>query len=380
VSRRQDRITDEAALWFVRAQDPDFTASDGEEFASWLAASAEHVQAYLSVASVTHDIREATAAYDVDELVELAREAADDRNVVALPAFDASSAMSVGDEYSSAADVAAVEEGKVRSRRPVFWATAASAVLAVIAGTFGFLQLTAPDPDLYATGVGEQVSFPLGDGSVVTLNAQSTLRVVYSDRFRDIRLLAGEAMFDVEKDPDRAFRVITDRAVIQAVGTQFNVRSRGGGTTVTVVEGVVDVQSTPGPSLSPGAVAQVPATADPPSTVSEPRRLTVGQQARVDGGEVAVIEASVRKATSWRERRLVFEAWALEDVVAEFNLYNDQQFAINDPNLATLAISGAFSADDRESFTLFLSEAGLAVSETLADGTIVLLDPRGGKR
>lgn len=375
MSRRQDRITDEAALWFVRAQDSEFSASDAEEFASWLAASAEHVQAYLSVASVTHDIREAAAAYDVDELVTLARKVADDQNVVALLGPDASLALSAGDDYPR--DVALAQASKVGGRRPMLWAAAAGVVLAVIAGTFGFLQLIAPDPDLYTTGVGEQVSFPLGDGSVVTLNAQSTLRVAYGDAFRDIRLIAGEAMFDVEKDPDRAFRVITDRAVIQAIGTQFNVRSRGGGTTITVVEGIVDVRSTPGPSASPGAAAQTPAAADPPPAVSEPRRLTVGQQARVDGGEVAVIEASVQKATSWRERRLVFEVWALEDVVAEFNLYNDQQFVISDPDLASRAISGAFSADDRESFALFLSEAGLARSDTLADGTIVLLDPRG---
>ena len=85
-----------------------------------------------------------------------------------------------------------------------------------------------------------------------------------------------------------------------------------------------------------------------------------------------MIETNVRKATAWRERRLVFEAWALEDVVAEFNLYNDQQFVVDDADLATHAISGAFSADDRESFALFLSEAGLALSETRADGTIVL--------
>lgn len=378
MSRRLDRIKDEAALWFVRVQDPDFAASDGEEFASWLAASAEHVQAYLSVASVTHDIREVAAAYDVDELVELAREAADEQNVVALLGPDASLALSADEEHPGGALAAAATAGKVRRRRPMLWATAAGAVLAVVGVTLGLLQLAAPDPGLYTTGVGEQVSFPLGDGSVVTLNAQSTLRVAYGDAFRDVRLIAGEAMFDVEKDPNRAFRVITDRAVIEAIGTQFNVRNRGGDTTVTVVEGIVDVRSTPGRSASPGAVAQQPDAAGPPPAALHPRRLTVGQQARVTGGEVAVSEANVQRATSWRERRLVFEAWALADVVAEFNLYNDQQFVIDDPDLATRAISGAFSADDRESFALFLSEAGLATSETLADGTIVLSDPRGG--
>ena len=371
MSRRLDTITDEAALWFVRAQDPDFSAADRKELASWLAGSAEHVREYLSVAAVRHDIREAAASYDVDELVELARTASDDQNVVALLGPDLSAPLGV-DDVIDPADTDVAVGGKTRRRRSVLWATAASVVLATIVGAFAYVQLTAPDPDLYTTGVGEQVSFPLDDGSVVTLNAQSILRVAYSDEFRDIRLVAGEAMFDVEKDPHRPFRVITDRAVIQAVGTQFNVRNRGGDTTVTVVEGIVDVQTAPGPTALPGSVAQLPVPDDRPPVIAQPTRLEVGQQARVNGGEVAVFETNVQKATSWRERRLVFEAWALEDVVTEFNLYNDQRFVIEDPSLATLAISGSFSADDRESFALFLSEAGLAVPEMRADGTIVL--------
>lgn len=383
MSRRRDRITDEAALWFVRAQDPDFSANDREELASWFAASAEHVQEYLSVSAVTYEIHEAVGAYDVDRLVALAREASDDRNVVALLGGNVSTTSGLGDEAHGSNGAVPAGDGSVRSRsRPVLWSMAAGVVLAVFAGFYTYLERDAPDPDFYATGVGEQVSFPLDDGSVVTLNAQSKLRVEYSDEFRDIELLDGEAMFDVEKDPNRRFRVVTDRAVIQAIGTQFNVRNRGGDMTVTVVEGVVDVQSTGrtstmGTSSLPGSVAQLPASSDPPvadstPVVRQPTRLKVGQQARVNGGDVAVIETNVQEAISWRERRLVFDAWALEDVVIEFNLYNDQQFFIDDAALATRAISGAFSADDRESFALFLFEAGLAVPEKRADGTIVL--------
>lgn len=380
MSRRIDRITDEAALWFVRAQDPEFSGEDRKELASWLAASAEHIQQYLSVSSVTYEIREVAASYDVDELVALARDTVEDVNVVTLLGPDVSAPGRIDDPSIAVNNAAA----RRRRRRPVMWAAAASTVLAVVAGVLGYLQLTAPDPDVFTTGVGEQVSFPLADGSVVTLNARSTLRVAFTHEFRDIQLVAGEAMFDVEKDPERPFRVITERAVIRAVGTQFNVRNRGGNTTVTVVEGIVDVQSAP-TSLRPlsGEVVEVPdetrperTTADPSPAVSEPTRLRVGQQARVDGGEVAVIETNVEKATSWRERRLVFESWALEDVVAEFNLYNNAQIVIADPRLAERAISGAFDADDRESFALFLSEAGLAAADTRPDGTIVLRTAR----
>lgn len=379
MSRRVDKITDEAALWFVRAQNPDFSGEDRRELASWFAGSAEHVQEYLSVAAIRHEIREIAAAYDVDKLVDLAREASDDRNVVALPDPDVSRPHRGNDDADLKADVTTAEAGGAGKHRSVLWAAVTSLVLVIVAGSFGYLQVTAPDSGLYTTGVGEQVSFPLDDGSVVTLNAQSTLRVAYTSESRDIHLIVGEAMFDVGKDPERPFRVITDRAVIRAVGTEFNVRNRGIDTTVTVVEGVVDVQSKAGRAPLPGSVAGLPAPNDPPTALSEPTRLKPGQQARVNGGEVAVIETNVKRATSWRERRLAFDAWALEDVVGEFNLYNDQQFVIDDAALAERAISGVFDADDRESFALFLSEAGLALAETRADGTIVLRSRQGAE-
>ena len=377
MSRRIDRITDEAALWYVKAQDPGFSASDREELASWLAASAEHVKEYLSVAAVTQDVRELAGAFDVDALLRLAQASADEANVVSLP--------DVGVQLDALPDAdvqlrarPAVPESpqpsEARRWRPVVWSMA---VTLTVVAVVGLVYLKLPRADLYTTGVGEQVSFLLDDGSVVTLNAQSRLRVVYTDTSRDIHLTAGEAMFDVVGDPDRPFRVITERAVIRAIGTQFNVRHRGSDTTVTVVEGIVDVQLVPNPRSPPGEVGAAPdeSAAALSSVVSQPTRLEVGQQARVSSGAVAVVDTNIQKTMSWRERRLIFDAWTLADVVEEFNLYNDQHIVVMDAELAARSISGAFSADDRGSFALFLSEAGIASFESRADGTILLYPP-----
>ena len=382
MSRRIDRITDEAALWYVKAQDPGFSASDREELASWLAASAEHVKEYLSVAAVTQDVRELAGAFDVDALLRLAQASADEANVVSLP--------DVGVQLDSV-QVDALPDADVQLRarpvvpdppkpsearrwRPVVWSMAVTFTVVAVAG---LLHLKQPRTELYDTGVGEQLSFLLDDGSVVTLNAQSRLRVVYTDTSRDIHLTAGESMFDVVGDPDRPFRVITERAVIRAIGTQFNVRHRGSDTTVTVVEGIVDVQLVPNPRSPPGEVGEAPdeSAAALSSVVSQPTRLEVGQQARVSSGAVAVVDTNVQKTMSWRERRLTFDAWTLADVVQEFNLYNDQHIVVIDADLAARSISGAFSADDRGSFALFLSEAGIASFESRADGTIMLYPP-----
>jgi transmembrane sensor len=246
-------------------------------------------------------------------------------------------------------------------------------------------------PVTYKTGVGEQVSFPLPDGSVVTLNAQSSLQLAYTERQRNVRLIGGEAFFDVAKDPDRPFEVHTKSAVARAVGTRFNVRFRGKNTTVTVVEGIVDVRPGPARGDRPRGAADPSVSVDAPGAglptvdkaAAQPQtvRLTVGQQAKVPprAGRVAVTEIKTDKATSWRERRLVFDSWALSAVVEEFNLYNEQRIEVQDAGLAEQSISGVFSADDRASFVLFLAEADLAVAQTRADGTIVLRSPGGAR-
>ncbi len=364
MSTHRDRMTDHAALWFVRAQDPDFSRADREEFASWLAGSAEHVLEYLSLAAVSRDIHEASENLDVDALVALARQSGDDDNVVALMPRG----MSVGKDHG---------ESRNRVPRPALWAAAAGLMITLLAG---FWLSWSTSTVVHSTVVGEQLSFPLPDGSVVTLNARSLVEVHYTKSERMVRLVAGEALFEVEEDPDRPFRVVTERAMIQALGTSFNVRHREERTTVTVVEGIVDVRPLDEPGEDNGIGRETSDDADaktPWPANARSVRLTAGQQVLMDSqtARVTVTEADVADTTSWRERRLVFEARALSDVVSEFNLYSDRRIEIEDPDLASVLISGAFDADDPESFALFLSGAGIAAVEQDARGLISLRTP-----
>ena len=368
MSARRDHITEVAALWFVRAQDPDFSRADREEFASWLAGSAENVLEFLALGAVSQDIREASANIDVDALLDLARESGDRNNVVAmLPSV-------------SAGETKPLRPTK-RLRHIAFLSTAASVLIASVAGIWLF---SISGPASYSTGIGEQISFPLNDGSVVILNAQSSLEVNYTETERNVRLVAGEALFDVENDPNRPFQVRTERAMIRAAGTSFNVRNRGEHITVTVVEGIVDVES-----LNPAPEGGTPRPksedfgglpADETAFTTQFRgkdgsiRLLAGQEARIQRqtAEITITSANVENATSWRERRLAFEARPLSEVVTEFNLFSNARIVIKDARLATMSISGAFDADDPESFALFLSEAGLAVAKQRSDGTFEL--------
>ncbi len=91
--------------------------------------------------------------------------------------------------------------------------------------------------------IGEQRSIALADGSTLELNSRSKVRVRYSEHERALELLEGQALFRVAKDTSRPFIVSCDGTRVRAVGTQFDVNKKRGGTVVTVVEGQVSVVS-----------------------------------------------------------------------------------------------------------------------------------------
>jgi transmembrane sensor len=352
-----DRIAEEAALWYVRAQCPDMSAADREAFGDWLSGSAEHVREYLLCTMISSDAHDMTDGLDIQTIIRDAVESGDDSNVHAL-------SMDAGQNRQ-------VEQTR---RIPLFkrksiWPIAASLIL-FLAGALTISQLNLPDD--YSTGVGEQISFPLDDGSVVTLNSQSSIRVRFERDLRTIELLSGEALFDVVENPGRPFVVRTDLTNARAVGTSFNVRHRRDQTVVTVLEGIVDVDLAPRQS---GAASSVGRNEKPERLI----RVTVGKQVTVSSDsvrEALATDANIGATMAWRERRVVFSERPLEAVLEELNFYNDSHIVIRDPLIAGRLITGTFSVDNRESFVLFLQEAGIAKFENQPDGTILLSHPR----
>lgn len=57
------------------------------------------------------------------------------------------------------------------------------------------------------------------------------------------------------KDPARPFRVVSDTAVVRAVGTEFNIYRKAGQTIVTVVQGKVVVSQDSATNRSASAVS-----------------------------------------------------------------------------------------------------------------------------
>jgi ferric-dicitrate binding protein FerR (iron transport regulator) len=93
---------------------------------------------------------------------------------------------------------------------------------------------------------GQRAEVLLADGSKVWLNAKSTLTGMtgFGQKNRNVEL-NGEAYFEVAKNTQMPFVVITEHNRIQVTGTQFNVSAYKGSRTfeTAVVEGSVNIYS-----------------------------------------------------------------------------------------------------------------------------------------
>ena len=334
-------LAEEAAHWLIELEEPE--PKTLHDFSAWLRASPRHMEEFLLVSTVWKEFEgfDAERRLQIQQLIDEATEPVI-RPVTPL-----------------APDVvqpAAHAPPSHPSRRSTLY-LAASLAASVLAGVaLWFFVATAPD--VYATSRGEQRAVKLNDGSIVYLNTQSHVEVQFSRQVRNVRLLEGEAMFAVEHDPARPFRVISDDTVIQAIGTQFNVYRSNAGTTVSVVEGIVEISPTEyeaQPPISRQPTIPVTMAASRPP-IAEVNRLRAGQQARVarDGEIVKRELPDLQQIVAWRERTLVFRGDSLEDVAREFNRYNELQVRLEGDLVRSKRLTGVFDADDPRSLILFL--------------------------
>jgi transmembrane sensor len=180
----------------------------------------------------------------------------------------------------------------------------------------------------HTTRIGERRRIVLPDQSIALLNTASALSVRYTAGARDLRLDAGEALFQVEKDAARPFIVHAGPGAARALGTTFAVRRADDEIRVVVSEGQVLV-------LAPGADAV---------------RLAAGEGAAfgADGLHGAPGPLDAAAATAWHRGKLIFNQRPLGEVVAELDRYHRGRILLADAELAGLPVTGVFGLDDRD--------------------------------
>jgi transmembrane sensor len=315
--KNSETLNEEAAAWFVRLQAPNIAPAHQQAFDRWMDVP-ENAVAYIRV----------EAAWDRAERLR------------ALP----------------------VPPRTAVFTPPVMGITRRAAAAA---GLFIGAGLTAAmlfhHDAAFATELGERKTIKLADGSRVHLNTASRIEVDFRGKHRRIRLITGEALFDVAKDPTRPFIVMAGDACVKALGTQFNVRLREASVEVTVAEGAVSVD----------AVAKTAKS----GISSKVERMTAGGAAVVGAGavgELALDSDTLQRRVVWTEGVIDLHGETLEQAVAEFNRYSETKLVVGDPTLAAIRVGGTFETNGANEFVSAL-EAGFGVRAVHGENAIYLL-------
>lgn len=312
-------LEETAAEWWLRLDASDCTDAERARFEEWRAADPAHDEVWRAVA----------------EMMDVADDARADPGARSFHA-------------ASRARVEARRGQRNRGR----WAAGAAALaasLAVVTAAVG-LYMRGPAPrslgeaGVYATALGERSTFTLADGSVVTLNTATRLKVDYVDDARRVELLQGQALFEVAHDASRPFTVTAGERRITALGTVFDVRFETQALAVTLVEGRVAVDEV---APEPGHAA--------PERLAE---LAPNEQFRASSEGASEVRATdVARVTSWRSGKLIFDGERLADAVAEVNRYSAEHVVLGDATLEDFKVSGVFRAGNVDTFVATLEAA-----------------------
>lgn len=261
-------------------------------------------------------------------------------DVRCMGAFGRIRALALGSERARALgpdfDPAAFEPAPAFPRRRMLQIGGAIAACALvgIGSTWHVLR----QHGRFSTGRGETKVVALKDGSVLTLNTDSEVRVSYSEQLRSVELIRGEALFDVARNKARPFVVAAGDTNVRVVGTSFSVRRlESAPVQVLVREGVVEVFK----RNAAGAY---------------PIRITANNMAVAQADSAAAIAAmpvpvaQVQRQMAWQKGQIAFEGETLAEAAAEFARYSDTKIIVDDPALAREEIAGLFKATDPVGF------------------------------
>jgi transmembrane sensor len=316
-----------AATWRVRIQEDDAIAQS-PEFIAWLADGA-NLEAYARTSSAWQVFEDHSAA---PEIIAIRRDALHRARAASRWRF-------------------------VRRRR-FFEMIAATLVFGLLAG-LGTWQIWFA-PLQYSTGIGERRAVALKDGSRISLDSNTAVRVDYGRSVRRLVLERGRARFDVAHDVSRPFTVTVGDETVVAVGTSFSVERLNGKVLVTLIQGRVVVQSASRPSQ------QLAARQSNPTALIAGQELVVKADARPE-----IRTADLPIASAWESGRLVFNNEPLGEAVERVNRYTDRPLSV-DPSVANLRISGVFDAGDVGAFIDAVTSYFPVSASTSTDNHIVL--------
>lgn len=275
-----NRHLEEAMDWLVRLHEAPPTDTVARELEAWLAADPDHRRAWNEARRVWGLLGE----------------------VAPVPAV--------------------IRPPAPRRPRAGFAAVALAACLALFVGPSLILRLWADQ----VTRTAELREVRLEDGSLIHLAPRSAIRSRFSPEGRRVTLLAGEAFFEVTRDPGRPFTVEAEGLEAQVLGTSFDVRITPDALSVGVRSGAVAVRY--GQAID--------ARLGPGDRLSVDRSTGQPRQDRLPPEDVA----------AWRDGRLFVADATVAEVVEELRRFHPGWIVIADSNLAAARVTGLYDLRD----------------------------------
>lgn len=244
------------------------------------------------------------------------------------------------------------------------WAAAASIAVVCLVATYFFVGVRSGT--VYRNGVGPLRVIQLQDGSRISLDARSEIRVDYSDTERRVRLEYGEAYFQVSHNPGWPFVVAAGQHQITDIGTTFMVRYGPDHTAVTLLEGRVAVSSRPESARGADEAAALEPSRVPPIILAPGQRLMFARS-----GPPTLDAPPLDDVTAWLRGEIMLDDTPLARVIATLNRYDATPLDIDDPRVAHLRVSGIYHTGNNREFAFLLEKLyGITFSER--SGRIVL--------
>jgi transmembrane sensor len=155
-----------------------------------------------------------------------------------------------------------------------------------------------------STAKGETYKVRLPDGSMVYLNAASSLTygTVLNEQGRRVVKLSGEGYFEVKKDKAHPFIVKTANQEVEVLGTHFNVNAYSDEQMVktALLEGSVKV-----------------------SGAGETKILVPGQQANLLNGKISLTKADLEEVVSWKNGEIILNGQDVQTVMRMISRWYD---------------------------------------------------------
>lgn len=242
-----------------------------------------------------------------------------------------------------------------RIARPRWIAVGAAAALAaMLAFVWAPVVLVNLQAD-HVTSIAELRSLTLEDGSKVTLSADSAIAVSLTAAQRQVKLLRGEAFFQVTSDARRPFKVIASEVQATVLGTHFDVRIGAGDVTVDVAEGLVSV----GKVGAPDGV-----------------RIAAGQTISIaSNGTSRQGTLPTEFVAAWRHGRLLTAEIPLRDAVDQLRRHFNGAIVLTDNALGNQPVTGAYTLSEPESALRAIAKAHGAVVRRVTPWLLVISPP-----